>query len=265
RWYFQSAAGLFRQNGRQPRAGQGVRSMSAIDGIDGDTQSEVALDGFDGNSRTIGVDPAVLDENHNIVRPARIFVYRNPGPRCPVAGESCYEVYEDMAPLPETPPPPDEATVDKPEGPGLTGVYDGVASAYGARLRLMRGLSSAWPAAVPGLGGGLAQSLENPPQDSTDYKTDPFFYFAGACGSSDRELTFGKIRQSTLHGDLSSKDAIAGALAVDPDVMYPSAPTDTTTRQDVADPGDCAVGMLRTMSNPAPGGADNSDPSASPT
>jgi hypothetical protein len=257
RWYFQSDGGLSYQNGRLRRVAQAVRSIAAPDDIVGDGREEVSLEGFK-TWKPMAVDPAVVDDDGQITRPARVFVYRaSTEARCPVAGMPCYEVFEDSTPLPGTPPPPDEATLNKPEGPGLTGIYDGVASAYGLRMRFMRGLSTTWPGGVPGLGPVLENPpAQNPPANNpVGYATDPFFFYGGDCGRNDREVTFGRIRQSKLSGDLSIRDASAVALPVDPDVIRPSAEDDTQTRTDVAQPDACTVAMMRTMSGPF----DNND------
>jgi len=254
RWYFQSPEGLSYQDGRLRRVAQANNFDNALD-VKG---NNVTVSGYTSpNPKPVVVDPALLDAGGNVVRPARLYVYRDGSEHgCPVAGQPCYEVFEDTSPLPGLPPPPTEATLNKPEGPGLAGVYDGVTSAYGVRLRVMRGLSTAWPAGVPGSPPG-SLSLEqapahNPPQSPFDYGTDPFYYYGGACGSNDREVTFGRVRQVQLHGDLFNQDASAVAVPVDPDVIRPSAPTDKQTRNDVQSPDQCTIGLLQTMSNPIP-------------
>ncbi len=254
RWYFQTVRGLWYENGRLGRIAQAVRSETAPDAIPGDGQETVPVNGYTTWQR-MRIDPAVV-ENGVVTRGARLWVYRPPNAnRCPLPDKGCYEVFEDTKPLPGTPPPPEESTLNTPEGPGTVGVYDGVASAYGLRMRVMRGFSTAWQGSVPGVGPILETPPEQNPPANNFFPTDPFFYFGGECGRNTRELTFGRVRQSKLHGDESGKDASVVALAVDPDVPKEGADDDTQTRKDVAAPEACTIAMLRVMEGPV----DNND------
>lgn len=256
RWYFQSREGLWYQDGRLRRVAQANRFTTATNDYDGVGATQGLEDFRPVEPTPIVVDPAVLGAGGAVLRPARIYVYRGTSeqPMCPVAGLGCWEVYEDASPLPGTPPPPSEATLNVPEGEGLAGVYNGVASAYGARIQVMRGLSTLWPSGVPVVAGLVDTPLEsapNPNAPTSFFTTDPFYYHAGSCGSSDREVTFARVRQVQAHGDLFSKIASAEAVGVDPDVIRPSAGTDTQTRDDLKRPDACTVGLMRTMTSPA--------------
>lgn len=236
RWYVQTNDGLWYQDGRLRRVAQANKFPK--------DQGDGSLEGESGNWRPLYVDPAVPG-----VRGARVFVYRmSADPRCKAPGQPCYDVYEDTSPLPGQPPSPDERTLNEPEAPGKVGVYAGVTSAYGLRVRLTRGFSSAWPSS-----GGpvrLDDDRSSPPKSPNDYVTDPFFYHSGECGSKDREITFGRVSQTQLSGGLLDRDASAAALAVDPDVHRPSAPDDLETRTNYEHPDECSLELLRTLTLP---------------
>lgn len=249
RWYFYSKEGLWQQDGRLKRLAQATLFQADRDG-----RPLGFVDHDIGPWYPLRVDPAVLDASGTILRGARVFVWRPTSMgRCVVKNKPCYEVYEDTSAAPREPLPPSERTINEPEGPGKAGVYAGVTSAYGFRLRLMRGLSSAWPNGVPltGSTGSLEDPRPSPPQDLTHYATDPFFYHAGECGSSDREITFGRVLNTQLNGGLFNRGAGAEAVAVDPDVHRPSAKDDTQTRDDVDHPDACTIRLLRTLTVPA--------------
>lgn len=253
RVFYRTLDGLWYQDGRLRRVSQAVLFQEDIDG------NPLAQPAGDLDWRRLYIDPAVPGE-----RGARILVWQRSKDYC-AGDEACYLVYEDTSPQPGDPPPPDERTLNEPEGEGKVGVYTGVVSAYGARLRIMRGLSTLWPSQIPFLRG--AGTLEAPPSNSppanplTDYRTDPFFYHAGECGAKDREFTFARVHQSSLGGGLFSQSSDAEAIALDPDVRRPSAQPDTQTRHDVSNPDECSVGLLAAMTNivcrpPAPQGGE---------
>lgn len=253
RVFYRTLDGFWYQDGRLRRVSQAVLFQDDVDG------NPLSQDPGDLDWRRLYVDPAVPGE-----RGARLLVWQRSSDSCSLE-DACYLVYEDTSPQPTGTPPPDERTLNEPEGEGKVGVYTGVVSAYGARARVMRGFSTLWPSQVPFLRG--AGTLEAPPSNSppenplTDYRTDPFFYHADECGSKDREFTFARVHQSSLSGGLFSQSADAEAIALDPDVRRPSAKPDTQTRHDVSNPDECSVGLLSAMTNivckpPAPQGGE---------
>lgn len=168
----------------------------------------------------------------------RVFVQRPDG----------WSVYQDVTAPPTEPPPIFENTLNIPETDGTVGVYSTGATASGVRVRAVRGLSTAWPSSVPG--ANLESNPGNNPFTPQWYLTDPFFYHGGACGANDRELVFGRVLETKMQGGLSGKGGRARALAVDPDVHIPTAPDDTQTRDDVADPDPCARRFFERMTGP---------------
>lgn len=232
RWYFQSGEGAWVQEGRLRRVAQATRYVSDEDGGGLAFRPE----------RPVKIDPATADHG------ARIIVARS-GPMCEAYGsQECLAFYEDEIPpsLGET--TIGEFTLNMPETPGLVGVYSGSASGFGVRTRVTRGVSTAWPSGLPGV--GLETDPPNDPQTVNWYLTDPFFYHGGECGSADRELTFGRVLETKLAGGLSKRDAGAVAIAVDPNIHVPSAADDTTTRDDVADPDPCVRHLYERMTGP---------------
>lgn len=221
RWYFDSPEGLWYQDGRLRRLAQAVR-------IERDDRGR-SLAG--GHTRPIAVDRGA--------NPPRVFVQR----------EGRYDVYADTSPLPAAPLPPTERTTGEPEGPKNVGVYTGVTSAYGARLRFMRGLSTLWPS-------GAVYSLEAPAGENrlalNYYTSDPFFYHAGDCGTHDREVAVGRILATELSGGLTERSARGAALAVDPEMHRRSTPDETLTRDDLADPEPCAAKLATSLTGSSP-------------
>lgn len=221
RWYFDSPEGLWYQDGRLRRLAQAVR-------IDKDSRGK-SLGG--GNNRPIGVD---YGRN-----PPRVFVQR----------EGFYEVFEDTSALPGEALPPTERTNGEPESASNVGIYTGVTSAYGERLRFMRGMSTLWPS-------GTGYSLEAPAGDNRTapnfYTSDPFFYHAGDCGTHDREVAVGRILATELSGGLTERTARAAGMAVDPEMHRRSTPDETLTRDDIADPEPCTATLLTAMTGSPP-------------
>lgn len=243
RWFFRTVDGLWYQDGRLRRVAQANLFKRDTSGETLGATSESPM-----SWRRIYVDPATS------TRGARVFVWRSRTDKdekgnlqCPEANAyGCYEIYEDLSPQPGVAPPPDERTLNTPEAEGRVGVYSAVTSAYGLRVRLMRGYSSLWPS------GNVFLPIDNPqptpptPQQPPSYVTDPFFVHGGNCGSRDRELTFGRVLQTQMEGGLFSKNGSAVALAVDPDVHRPSAKDETQTRYDWNNPDECMERLLRT-------------------
>ncbi|HLG01477.1 MAG TPA: hypothetical protein VI916_13500 [Acidimicrobiia bacterium] len=246
RWYLQSDEGAWLQEGSLTRVAQPAREQQDLD------RNLLKFP----VRRPIRIDPGQDG------RKPRILVERE-SEFCSRYGlETCIAVYEDSFTKVGAVSTQAENTLNVPETADLVGSYSGIASAFGIRTRVLRGVSTFWPGGLQVQGGSIEGDPPNDPAEPKWYLTDPLFYHGGDCGASDRELTVGRIFQTTLAGGLRGTTASAGALGADPDVHVPSAADDTQTRADLGNPDPCTRYLAEQLMGPNcyTSGATPSDP-----